>query len=696
MKKKKLKSSLKVALASTIAVTSAAAIVYATPEIIKTVAAESSENKFVLDVEKIDGDTIKVSLDNIEDIPRAIQFSINLNGVVIKEENGSPIIKDLINKDKSNSIITDYTYNKEANTVDVLVTSIDDLPKIGNKVEIFELDIEKASDNNDKTYSVTATDGSVYKYVSTTNKEYVSKDIELANKALSINTAPTIKKKNGVSYIEINVGEKLLLTKEELSKYIEVFDADGDNLSLEVKDRDNNVITEFSNNTAGIYDLYIKATDNYESTEALNLQIKVNAKQENPIITRNEEELKDIIIKSGQFDTLESLIEYLQAGVKAIDIDNNKLDVNIEVDENIILNPEKTENYIITYKAKDSKDRETIKEIALTIRVNTAPVIIGVKDHVLTVGDEFDPRKDVTVEDDYDKNLEVKIQGTVDTSKAGEYTLIYTVNDSDGALTEVISKVTVKSKDDNNQGGNGDTSTPGEDIEQAGDSDTSKPGEDTTIIVPDFIENIIDDKVISKVSGEATIENPLVLDIQNVSLDEFNIFIDKLKDLNPILIEKYNNGNYTIYKMKLENSQNLIQRIFSFRRVNEEGIVEIRVLNTLDYVIEFNNILDELLKINLDDDINQGGNGEETPEESTEDVSGIVTPGESTEGGNETGTSGNSIQNGNIDNNAQQNDNKDENKNNNNKLPITGQESMLGILGFLAVAIGGVIYKKKK
>lgn len=696
MKKKKLKSSLKVALASTIAVTSAAAIVYGTPEIIKTVAAESSENKFVLDVEKIDGDTIKVSLDNIEDIPRAIQFSINLNGVVIKEENRSPIIKDLINKDKSNSIITDYTYNKEANTVDVLVTSIDDLPKIGNKVEIFELDIEKASDNNDKTYSVTATDGSVYKYVSTTNKEYVSKDIELANKALSINTAPTIKKKNGVSYIEINVGEKLLLTKEELSKYIEVFDADGDALSLEVKDRDNNVITEFSNNTAGIYDLYIIATDNYESTEALNLQIKVNAKQENPIITRNEEELKDIIIKSGQFDTLESLIEYLQAGVKAIDIDNNKLDVNIEVDENIILNPEKTENYIITYKAKDSKDRETIKEIVLTIRVNTAPVIIGVKDHVLTVGDEFDPRKDVTVEDDYDKNLEVKIQGTVDTSKAGEYTLIYTVTDSDGALTEVISKVTVKSKDDNNQGGNGDTSTPGEDIEQAGDSDTSKPGEDTTIIVPDFIENIIDDKVISKVSGEATIENPLVLDIQNVSLDEFNIFIDKLKDLNPVLIEKYNNGNYTIYKMKLENSQNLIQRIFSFRRVNEEGIVEIRVLNTLDYVIEFNNILDELLNINLDDDINQGGNGEETPEESTEDLSGIVTPGESTEGGNGTGTSGNSIQNGNIDNNAQQNDNKDENKNNNNKLPITGQESMLGILGFLAVAIGGVIYKKKK
>ena len=36
------------------------------------------------------------------------------------------------------------------------------------------------------------------------------------------------------------------------------------------------------------------------------------------------------------------------------------------------------------------------------------------------------------------------------------------------------------------------------------------------------------------------------------------------------------------------------------------------------------------------------------------------------------------------------------NKQENNKLPITGQESILGVLGLLAVSIGGIIYKKKK
>ena len=259
MKKKKLNSYLKVALASTIAVTSAATIVYNMPETVKTVAVESNESeKFILDVEKVDGDTIKVALDNIEDIPKALQFSIKLDGVVLKEENGSPLIKDLVNKDNSDNIITDYTYDKVNNTVDVLITSTKDLAKEGNKVDIFELDIEKASDNTGKKYTVTATNGAVYKYVSTTNKEYV-RNVEIANNNLSINTAPTIKKKDNINYIEINVDETLSLTKEKLSEYIEMYDADGDNITLEVKDRDDKVITEFKNSTEGIYGLYIVA-----------------------------------------------------------------------------------------------------------------------------------------------------------------------------------------------------------------------------------------------------------------------------------------------------------------------------------------------------------------------------------------------------------------------------------------------------
>ena len=101
MKKNKVKPTVKTALAYTLAATSTAAIAYAAPKVINS-NSESTKNNFILDVEKVDSDTVKVSLDNIEDIPKALQFSLKLEGVVLKEENNIPIIKDLINQ-KTNS-----------------------------------------------------------------------------------------------------------------------------------------------------------------------------------------------------------------------------------------------------------------------------------------------------------------------------------------------------------------------------------------------------------------------------------------------------------------------------------------------------------------------------------------------------------------------------------------------------------------
>ena len=146
MKNNKLKPTVKTALVYTLAATSTAAIAYATPKIIEN-KSKNTENKFVLDVKKVDSDTVKVSLDNIEDIPKALQFSLKLDGIVLKEENGKPVIKDLINPAKSDKIITDYTYNKENNTIDVLITAQDSIPKTGNEIDVFELDIQ-ATENN--------------------------------------------------------------------------------------------------------------------------------------------------------------------------------------------------------------------------------------------------------------------------------------------------------------------------------------------------------------------------------------------------------------------------------------------------------------------------------------------------------------------------------------------------------------------
>ena len=438
MKKSKLKLSFKVALASTIAATTAAAIVYTNSDIIKTFA-DSNESKFILDVENVDQDTLKISIDNIEDIPKSLQFSIQLDGVVPKkDESGKIVIEDLINKEKSASIITDYSYDEDKNTIDVLITSNDEIEKSANKVDVFKLDIEKASNNKGKSYTVTATENSEYKYVSSTNKEYTA-GVEVANKTLSMNTAPTLNKKANVEYIELFVKGKISLTQEELSKYVEFSDADQDDVSLEVKDLDGKVITEFTSNTVGIYDLYVVAKDNFGGESApVNIKIKVNNIEEDPVITRNDKKLENITINAGE-------VFNLMDGIKAVDALGDEISVTVKSDKELNLDPESTTKYTITYTAKDDFGRIAEESIILTVIANKAPVITGVKDHTLTVGDSFNPNAGVEVSDE-DENIELVVESNVNTSIAGVYKVIYSATDSGKKTTRVQSTVIVNPK----------------------------------------------------------------------------------------------------------------------------------------------------------------------------------------------------------------------------------------------------------
>ena len=78
---------------------------------------------------------------------------------------------------------------------------------------------------------------------------------------------------------------------------------------------------------------------------------------------------------------------------------------------------------------------------------NEAPVI-NATDKTITVGDKFDPRKDVTAIDKEDGDITnlMTIKSNVDTRKAGEYQVTYTVTDTQGATTTKTIKVTVKAK----------------------------------------------------------------------------------------------------------------------------------------------------------------------------------------------------------------------------------------------------------
>lgn len=437
MKKNKVKPTVKTALAYTLAVTSTAAIAYAAPKVI-TSNSESTENNFILDVEKVDSDTVKVSLDNIEDIPKALQFSLKLDGVVLKEENGNPIIKDLININKSDKIITDYTYNKETNTIDILITAQDSIPKNGNEVEVFELDLVPSANNESRKYTITNEESSEYKYVSNTKKEYV-KGVSVANSELTLNTNPTIEM-NENSYIEINEGETLQLTLDNLKeKGLQIEDAEQDEVTLEIKDVNDKTIKEFKGTEEGIYDLYITAKDNFGGkSEILKVQVKVNAVIEGPTITKDGNELKDVSINAGEaFD--------LMAGVKAVDVNGNSVEVKVTSDKELNLDPEKDTQYTITYTASDSRGRTTVKTITLSVKANKAPVIKGVTDHTLTVGDSFDPKKNVTVEDE-DDDIELLVESNVNTNIAGVYKVIYSATDSGNKTTRVQSVVIVNPK----------------------------------------------------------------------------------------------------------------------------------------------------------------------------------------------------------------------------------------------------------
>lgn len=82
------------------------------------------------------------------------------------------------------------------------------------------------------------------------------------------------------------------------------------------------------------------------------------------------------------------------------------------------------------------------------VPMNAAPVIQAT-DKTIEVGDEFNPRADVTAKDAEDGDLTDKIEvvkNTVDTKKAGKYEVTYKVTDSDGATRTKTIKVTVKEK----------------------------------------------------------------------------------------------------------------------------------------------------------------------------------------------------------------------------------------------------------
>lgn len=448
---KKAKTSIKVAIASALALSSTAAVIYAAPKIIQS-ASTGAETRVYLDVEKVNSDTVKVSLDNIEDIAKSIQFSIKLDDSVKikKDENGEYLIKDLLaeevderlrsNEYKSgNSIITDYTYNEDTNTVDVLITAEESLPKVENKIDIFTLGIE-AKSNDNKRFNIIPEDADSYKYVAVDNKEYSNLAVEYDDSLINLNTAPKVE----YTGKEINIYDGQELVFDKIEGLTESDEDKGDDVTLEVRNITNvdenredsqPLITKFATDDVGAYTFKINAVDSM-GEKSKPVEVVVNVAYDLNLPEPTIEGVENVELQSGSvFNTLD--------GVSAKDAKGRNLDV--EVTGELNLDPEEDKTYQLTYSATDRYGKKTTETRNVAVKANKAPTISGVEDKVINIGDKFDEKNGVQVTDDRDKDLtkDLVVTGSVNNSIAGEYKIAYSVTDSGKKTTRAQRTVRV-------------------------------------------------------------------------------------------------------------------------------------------------------------------------------------------------------------------------------------------------------------
>ena len=102
----------------------------------------------------------------------------------------------------------------------------------------------------------------------------------------------------------------------------------------------------------------------------------------------------------------------------------------------------------VEYSVTDSDGNKITETRIINIVSNRSPILVGVENKTIKVGDveSFNSLDDVTVSDDHDDSLEIQVSGKVEKPVAGtnqDYTLTYTVTDSDGNITTKTRIITV-------------------------------------------------------------------------------------------------------------------------------------------------------------------------------------------------------------------------------------------------------------
>lgn len=150
------------------------------------------------------------------------------------------------------------------------------------------------------------------------------------------------------------------------------------------------------------------------------------------------------VIHGAQDKTIEKGTRFIPLeGITATDEEDGVLTESIVYTGNVNVN--RVGTYEVTYTVYDSDGNEAKVTITITVVLtdNDAPMLTGVADKHIVVGQTFDPNAEVAATDAIDGNVDFTVEGTVDIWTVGEYVLVYKAKDAAGNEAQSERVITV-------------------------------------------------------------------------------------------------------------------------------------------------------------------------------------------------------------------------------------------------------------
>lgn len=313
-----------------------------------------------LNVEKVDKDTVKISLDNLVPVVKSLQLGVKIDGDVTFAED---TIKWLVSSDDKD-LKSNVKISSDKKSMDIFVVSTEALDKEAGKLEILEIDMNKVEGGSLK-YKITPSsdeNGIAYSYLlNDTNKQVSGNDIvNIDNNVLTLNSAPKLVLANHPSVIE----GKIVISKDDnfepLDYVIATDDEDGEIDKSRITVTKNEVKTD----KVGSYNISYSVEDSEGEVATLDTTVIVEAKPtadvQKPVIKVTNKTINTTL--GEEVDLLE--------GVSALDYLGREIQVEVSGDYDF----NKAGTYTIQYNATDRFGNKA-DEVTATLVVEEKPEV---------------------------------------------------------------------------------------------------------------------------------------------------------------------------------------------------------------------------------------------------------------------------------------------------------------------------------